>query len=334
MNRRAPSRSLRCECGRRRLHPRLGGERGLESRAVEDVTDISLGDTDLVPSGARNTTRVMRREIQAASAFPTRGSMNSAIPAEPTPSPHRTGAPTASSRSRTTTATSVPARAASRAAISPAGPPPMMRTSQSSTRTRLVARCCAVRDRSSRARTQGRARCTFDTLCRLARLYAVRSRRSSMALGGQSGTHRPHASQRFAIDDSNLDGMRSRRIARDVMKQSRLCQANALLAHTRSATLRPDAPFHVPSVPPARLEPLLDALAFLESGKIVFPGECDCGRSRHGQHADLRQGRRHRPQRTLGRRDRSRDEEDQGRRSRSQAHARPHAGRRASRCGR
>ena len=68
-----------------------------------------------------------------------------------------------------------------------------------------------------------------------------------------------------------------RGIARDVTKQSRLCQANALLAYTRSTTLRPDAPLHVLSVPLARLEPLLDALALLESGKIFFPGKCDCG---------------------------------------------------------
>ena len=63
----------------------------------------------------------------------------------------------------------------------------------------------------------------------------------------------------------------------DVMEVPRLCQANALLAVTRSTTLRPDAPLHDLSVPPARPEPLLDALAFFESGKIVFPGERDCG---------------------------------------------------------
>ena len=68
----------------------------------------------------------------------------------------------------------------------------------------------------------------------------------------------------------------ARTIARDVREMPRLCQANALLALTRSTTLRPDALLHDPSVPLARLEPLLDALAFLESGKIVLPGERDC----------------------------------------------------------
>jgi hypothetical protein len=68
----------------------------------------------------------------------------------------------------------------------------------------------------------------------------------------------------------------ARTIARDDTEMPRLCQANALLAITRSTTLRPDAPLHDPSVPSARLEPLLDALAFFESGKIVLPGERDC----------------------------------------------------------
>ena len=78
------------------------------------------------------------------------------------------------------------------------------------------------------------------------------------------------------VNDGNERGHEARH-ARDVMNTSRLCQDNALLAHTRSATLRPDAPLHALSVPSARLKPLLDALAFFESGKIVFPGERDCG---------------------------------------------------------
>ena len=61
------------------------------------------------------------------------------------------------------------------------------------------------------------------------------------------------------------------------MEMSRLCQANALLAYTRSATLRPDVLFLRPSVPHGTPEPLLDALALFESGKIVFPGERHCG---------------------------------------------------------
>src|SRR5690349_9635700 len=100
-----------------------------------------------------------------------------------------------------------------------------------------------------------------------------------MALGGQSGTQRPHASQRFGSTTATRREA-TRTIARDVMDAARLCQANALLAHTRSATLRPDALLHVPSVPAARPKPPLDALALSESGKIVFPGERHCGRSR------------------------------------------------------
>lgn len=78
------------------------------------------------------------------------------------------------------------------------------------------------------------------------------------------------------VDDSK-ESRDATRHARDVMNTPRLCQDNALLVLTRSTTLRPDAPLHDLIVPTARLEPLLDALALFESGKIVFPGECDCG---------------------------------------------------------
>src|SRR5687768_13729132 len=113
-----------------------------------------------------------------------------------------------------------------------------------------------------------------------------------MAPVGQSGTQRPHSSQRLG---STIATWRDagRAIARDVIDMCRLCQANALLAHTRTATLRPDVLLCDPSVPPGTPEPLLDALALLESGKILFPGERHCGRPRYGEHADLRQGRRH-----------------------------------------
>ena len=57
----------------------------------------------------------------------------------------------------------------------------------------------------------------------------------------------------------------------------RLCQANALLAHTRTATLPPDVLHDDPSVPTGTPEPLLDALALFEGGKIVLPGERHCG---------------------------------------------------------
>src|SRR6476469_1506471 len=76
-------------------------------------------------------TRVIRREIQFAPA----GSRNSATPFEPTPSPQRTGAPTARSRSRTSTSSPESAAHASRAATSPAGPPPTTRMSQRSSLT-------------------------------------------------------------------------------------------------------------------------------------------------------------------------------------------------------
>ena len=78
------------------------------------------------------------------------------------------------------------------------------------------------------------------------------------------------------VDDSK-ESRHGTRHARDVMNTPRLCQDNALLVLTRSTTLRPDAPLHDLTVPSARLEPLLDALALFESGKIVFPGERDCG---------------------------------------------------------
>lgn len=78
------------------------------------------------------------------------------------------------------------------------------------------------------------------------------------------------------VDDSK-ERRHATRHARDVMNTPRLCQDNALLVLTRSTTLRRDAPLHDLTVPTARLEPLLDALALSESGKILFPGERDCG---------------------------------------------------------
>ena len=89
-----------------------------------------------------------------------------------------------------------------------------------------------------------------------------------------------HAQAAFIAADGVDDGKERRHAtshARDVMNTPRLCQDNALFALTRSTTLRPDAPLHDLTVPTARLEPLLDALALSESGKIVFPGERDCG---------------------------------------------------------
>jgi len=69
-----------------------------------------------------------RLEIQEA---PT-GSMNSLSPFDPTPSPQRTGAPMARSRSRRMTSRPRSRDAASRAATRPAGPPPTTSTSQRS----------------------------------------------------------------------------------------------------------------------------------------------------------------------------------------------------------
>ena len=88
-----------------------------------------------------------------------------------------------------------------------------------------------------------------------------------------------HAQAAFiaAVRVNDSKERQATRHARDVMNTPRLCQDNALLVLTRSTTLRPDAPLHDLTVPSARLEPLLDALALFESGKIVFPGERDCG---------------------------------------------------------
>src|ERR1051326_8857674 len=69
----------------------------------------------------------MRGETQSAPY----GSANSRSPASPTPSAHRTGAPTARSRSSRTTSSSRAACLASHAATAPAGPAPTTRTSTS-----------------------------------------------------------------------------------------------------------------------------------------------------------------------------------------------------------
>ena len=103
---------------------------------------------------------------------------------------------------------------------------------------------------------------------------------SSATEGNRAGRTQRHAEAALitadGVDDSD-ERRDAARHARDVMNTPRLCQDNALFALTRSTTLRPDAPLRDHSVPSARLEPLLDALALSESGKIVFPGERDCG---------------------------------------------------------
>jgi hypothetical protein len=57
-----------------------------------------------------------------------------------------------------------------------------------------------TRGRPSRAQIRGRARCTFDTLCTLARLYAVRSAASRLRPADRAArrgrTHRTDRGQR------------------------------------------------------------------------------------------------------------------------------------------
>ncbi len=65
---------------------------------------------------------------------------------------------------------------------------------------------------------------------------------------------------------------------------------------------------------------------FFNGIAVALSGKRDCCRSWHGQHPRLRQGRGDRPERAIGRRDRSRNQEDQGRRPRGETDARPHAG--------
>ncbi len=114
------------------------GDRRLECRAIEDVTDVTLGDADLTSVGrAKHDPRNSPRDPRSERVPLGRGSRNSETPADPTPSPQRTGVPTRSSRSSRLIESVRSPRAASRAATSPAGPPPMMRTSQSSTCTCL-----------------------------------------------------------------------------------------------------------------------------------------------------------------------------------------------------
>src|SRR5919109_2988763 len=72
-------------------------------------------------------TSVMRRDTQSAPS----GLANSRNPASPTPSAQRTGAPTARSRSSSTTSSSGAACLAYQAATDPAGPAPTTRTSTS-----------------------------------------------------------------------------------------------------------------------------------------------------------------------------------------------------------
>jgi hypothetical protein len=127
-----------------------------------------------------------------------------------------------------------------------------------------------------REREYGAGRNTLLTPCADWRVYM---QSGAPQLDGVRWTERDTQTALIAavrVDNGNERGHEARH-ARDVTNTPRLCQANALLALTRSTTLRPDAPLHDPSVPLARLEPLLDALAFFESGKIVFPGKRDCG---------------------------------------------------------
>src|SRR5712664_2467324 len=72
-------------------------------------------------------TSEMRRETQSAPS----GIANSRNPASPTPSAQRTGAPTALSRSSSTTSSPGAACFACQAATAPAGPAPTTRTSTS-----------------------------------------------------------------------------------------------------------------------------------------------------------------------------------------------------------
>src|SRR3989442_15906639 len=72
-------------------------------------------------------TSVICRETQSAPS----GLANSRSPASPTPSAHRTGAPTARSRSNRTTSSSGAASFACHAATAPAGPAPTTRMSTS-----------------------------------------------------------------------------------------------------------------------------------------------------------------------------------------------------------
>src|SRR6266478_2907636 len=72
-------------------------------------------------------TSLIRRETQSAPS----GFANSRSPASPTPSAHRTGEPTAVSRSSNTTSSSRAACFAHKAATAPAGPAPTTRTSTS-----------------------------------------------------------------------------------------------------------------------------------------------------------------------------------------------------------
>src|SRR5919106_67385 len=105
--------------------------RNASNRARSRIQATSRSATvTSVSSGATTTMRRILRETQAAPS----GSANSRSPASPTPSAHRTGVPTAGSRSISTTSRSGAARLASRAATAPAGPAPTTRTSISNTR--------------------------------------------------------------------------------------------------------------------------------------------------------------------------------------------------------
>jgi hypothetical protein len=144
----------------------------------------------------------------------------------------------------------------------------MMRRSQSSTRIGyLPVRRCAI---DHRQREHGAGRNALLTPCADWRVY---KQSGTPQLDGVRRTERD-AQTAFIAAVRSRQRQRERyeaRHARDVINTPRLCQANALLALTRSTTLRPDAPFHDPSVPLARLEPLLDALAFLKAGRSFFP---------------------------------------------------------------
>src|SRR5687768_16426497 len=126
-----------------------------------------------------------------------------------------------------------------------------MRRSQYSTRTRL--RFAVQRGASHHRQREHRAgRNALLTPCADWRVYMQSGTTQLDRIGRTEWNAQPAFIAGIPVDDGNASRDEARH-ARDVMNTSRLCQANALLAHTRSTTLRPDAPSHASSVPTARL---------------------------------------------------------------------------------
>ena len=196
-------------------------------------------------------TRVIRREIHVGAR---RGRGTPRRPAMPTPSPQRTGAPTA--RSRSSSRTSSPGRRAQPHARRRARPDRRRRRGRrSDPRSRRAARSRRGNARQQRVATieQRADRAGRDALpTSRARLGATTrpSRRISIARRRAERHAEAALVARAAVDDGDRlaggDGMRA-----TLRADARLCQVNALLAHTaHGLALRPDRTIARPSVHP------------------------------------------------------------------------------------